>query len=108
MPDGEPVARKRSIETFGLTILQEEIFRPNTSFCPKLVALGLFFFQCIELQRLFSGDHFRFNPTEFGKTPTRHSRGSISFASPGPTCHEAPITDSMRAKRRVVEVGQSK
>src|SRR6266487_6228853 len=109
MPDSECLARKRGIEACGLTILEKEIFRPSCSFCPESVALGLFFFQSIELQRFFSGNHhLRFDPTEFRETPTRHARGTISFASPRPTCHEAPITDSMRSIRRVVEVGQSK
>src|SRR5439155_11628233 len=64
--------------------------------------------QRIELQQFFFGNHPRLNPTESRETPTRHSRGTISFASPRPTCHEAPITNSMRSKRRVVEIGQSK
>src|SRR4030095_10805506 len=46
--------------------------------------------------------------TEFRQTPARHSRRTISFASPRPACHEAPITNSMRSKGRVIEVGQSK
>src|SRR6266513_2951936 len=108
MPNGRAGTRKRGIETFGLTILEKEIFRPGCSFCPKSVALGLFFFQSIELEGFFFGNHPWFDPTEFRETPTRHARGTISFASPRPTCHEAPITDSMRSIRRVVEVGQSK
>src|SRR6266536_4118143 len=108
MPDSEAWARKRGIEACGLTILEKEIFRPNCSFCPESVALGLFSFQSIELQRFFSGNHhLRFDPTEFRETPTRHTRGTISLVFPRSTCHKAPITDSMRAIRRVVEVRQS-
>src|SRR5207244_7815079 len=108
MPDGKARTRKRGVETFGLTILEKEIFRPGCSFCPKSVALRLVYLQRIELQQFFFGNHARLNPTEFRETPTRHSRGTISFASPRPTCHEAPITNSMRSQRRVVEIGQSK
>src|SRR5436190_1508386 len=108
MPDGKARTRKRSVETFGLTVLEKEIFRPDCSFCPKPVALGLFFFQSVELEGFFFGNHLRLDPTELRETPTGHARGTISFASPGPTCHEAPITDSMRAKGCVVEVGQPK
>src|SRR5437667_11237294 len=108
MPDGKARTRKRSVETFGLTVLEKEIFRPGCSFCPKSVALGLFFFQSVELEEFFFGNHLRVDPTELRETPTRHARETISFASPRPTYHQTPITDSMRSTRRIVQQVQSK